>query len=266
MNCDPAVEDCEMMDMMDMQAAMVTAESYKTLWRYNSFFMFGLGVYYWKQYPQMVRISRWLDYRDPDVVSATKEDKEWALGTKEIMAWDITSKFLMRGYFIGLLLHTANTNIDNEGGELHFVFLRYLQVLTHFMPVVLVVMAARIYNAFDRTLAEDAAHYAETCGATVPQCLSRKTFYDYSLIPGDTSITADPYKVLFVAKNKLQTDQMVLWAAMAWNIFVSAKTYGTFVDEFNVARVQRDMDHEWYIENEDTLVEMLGEEEYESLF
>ena len=90
-----------------------------------------------------------------------------------------------------LELYVLNKQMDDMGGELHYVFLRYLQVLTYFMPIALSVQGARIYQAFNRTQAWDVEDELVACDDG--NCHNSDHFFRFYLTPEDADITATTY-------------------------------------------------------------------------
>lgn len=262
MYCDPAHSDCN--EALMHEAAEVTAQSYKSAWFVYATVMTGFGGYFWKQYPQMVNLMRWIDDRFDDDVQIDKEDREWALGTKEIRRWDQTSRLMYTGYGAGMLLYVLNKQIDDEGGELHYVFLRYLQVLTYLMPITLAIQGARIYQAFNRTPEWDESDDAYACGDG--NCHASDTYFRFYLYPNDDDIDSDAYLNAFLADQSIQTHQAMLWILIVLQANWGHFFYGNLKADFDAKRLQREQDHQWLEEHEEALLELMDEEEFEALF
>jgi hypothetical protein len=115
--------------------------------------MLALGAYFYYSYPHMVKTnSNLFDHFDEDPI-ITHLDKKWALNTKEISSWSLASKLLMATSGTTWISWLLNRSLDGEGGQYHYAYLRFAQLSSYVTPTLYLAMFARLYNAYNRTLA-----------------------------------------------------------------------------------------------------------------
>jgi hypothetical protein len=178
----------------------LTGKTMDTIWWSHSMSMFAVGAYFWFRYPHWIAVEPRLRYRNNDSVDYTREDKKWALETREISAWSNISSTLMWGYGISWAVWSLNKEYDNEGGSLHTLSYRLTQLIAYVMPVVLMYEFVKLFNAYDRTLAEDTYDDAVACGSG--DCLFNSSFYYKPYTWTDTDFTAEPFNTVFILTNE----------------------------------------------------------------
>ncbi len=110
----------------------------------------GYMMYDW--YPKMVKDNNTLyPDRDPNPNTYTNnENEEWALGTKEIRAWNNAAMLNLGWYGANMLAWGLNLALDNEGGRLHFVSQK-LRQLTGFAVLLQIGQAVNVNIAYVRS-------------------------------------------------------------------------------------------------------------------
>ena len=171
--CDPAFEICEKGTKTiyediaaDMAADKQTytamyepgleIEQYSLLWGAASAGMLLLSAYYYFEY----NYSIWTDNKYPYRYQNVDDyDKDWALATKELSAWSkgIWAINLLHG--AGMIAWALNMLFDNQGGVIHYIFYRMVQ-LSFITPVVDIAMALNIQRAYVQSATEEAADLA----------------------------------------------------------------------------------------------------------
>ena len=167
--CDPTFEDCEtaVVDVIDVEATgeeeILVAEdgwSPSKLALDANEVIFGLaclggfvqGYFMYDWYPKNVKDNNTMfPDRDPNPITYTdNENEEWALGTKEIRAWNLASRINIVWYGVSLLSWMVNLILDNKGGRLHFVS-QQVRRLSWFAVLAQVTAAVRINTSYARS-------------------------------------------------------------------------------------------------------------------
>jgi hypothetical protein len=119
------------------------------------------------------------------------------------------------------------------GGDLHTAAYRAVQVIAYIMPAALMYQFVQLFNAYDRTVAEDEAADTAACGAG--DCLSNSSFYFKPYVWDDSAYAANPYGSIFVLTTKYYYQFVLLVSAIFASVSTSYWTFGNFEKEYNQA-------------------------------
>lgn len=119
-------------------------EQYSIMWGLASMGMAGLSSYYYNEYTNKIWNDNKYPYRYQNVDAY---DKDWALSTKELSAWNNTVWGMNLLHGMGLVLWLANWLFDNEGGAVHYIFYRYVQ-FSYITPVIDLLLTLNVVRAY----------------------------------------------------------------------------------------------------------------------
>jgi hypothetical protein len=209
-----------------------------TLYALSSAYIFSLGAFFWYKYPHYVETNDQLFDRWDASPIITQLDKTWARDTKEISRWTMTSYMLLASGGIQWFSWLMNKATDNEGGDVHELYLRISQVGTYFVPGMLFVQFARLYNAYNRTIAIDTTEYSVYCGDS--RCTQGRTFFNFAYVPGenDFTITQDNHNYeVRIADNEQYNNLALFFFSILLSLSVSQRSIGAIKAEFDAARL-----------------------------
>ena len=135
-----------------------------------------------------------------------------------------------------------NRSLDTEGGDFHEFYLRSAQISTYVTPALLIMMFARLYNAFNRTIAIDTTEYSIYCGNSL--CTQGRNFYNYAYIPGDSDFTVTNANKNFevrIADNTQLNHIALFFFSTIFSIAVSQRTLKSIKADFDQAVLYADM-------------------------
>jgi hypothetical protein len=113
------------------------------VWGFSSTVAFIYGALMYNWYPSNIKDD---NIRFPDAVG-TAVSQEWALGTREISAWDSASKQMMYLNGFGCVAWAANLALGQEGNQAHRVFYTAVSAL-RFAPLLSVYHALYIQRQY----------------------------------------------------------------------------------------------------------------------
>ena len=136
------------------------------------------------------------------------------------------------------VLWCLNHEFDNEGGNLHRITFRVMQWTSFLFPAVLMMQFARLYNAYDLTLEENAN---QNCLVT---CITSKYFYQFDLVDSDFNNTPDPEVTFMLDVDMLYNHWLIVLAAITSSVGVSWWAYPMYRAQFDQAMAMKEMEEE----------------------
>ena len=110
-----------------------------------------LSTYYWQQYANSI----WNDNKYPyRYESVNAYDKEWALATNEMKSWSSVTLGLNIMHGTGVLLWFLNMLFDGRGGDIHYLYYRFVQ-FSYFTPMVDMVLLANVIRSYVQSAEEE---------------------------------------------------------------------------------------------------------------
>ena len=83
-------------------------------------------------------------------------DKDWALSTKELRSWGNTILAINVLHGAGLAAWLLNMLFDNQGGVVHYIYYRMVQ-LSYVAPIVDFALTMNIHRAYVQSATEELA-------------------------------------------------------------------------------------------------------------
>jgi len=231
--CDPDFENCDQetespaqddSSMEMMKEPGMTVETFNALWGAASYGMVVMSLYYYKQYNYDVENDVKYPYREE---GTDDYDKEWAHGTKELTAWSklVWGWNILHG--LGSISWLLNMLLDNEGGQLHYIFYRTVQLNYLALPIS-ALLACNINQSYIQS------NFEETTDNTDASASAQSSQYFFRKYLEDPRWT-DTTQNLWVQRQ--YTNQVLVWLAIAASTFVQHASYGpiaqVYEDAFN---------------------------------
>lgn len=213
----------------------------------NSFYMGVVGYYLYNSYYNMVRHDARLPWRQEGNLNRLQHDKEWAWSTYEISRWTQLSEVLILAYGGNWFLWILNRSMDDQAGRLHEAYFRLSQVNHYFTPGALIILLARVYNAYNRTLIFDIADDNAACSAS--DCLASNYFYDKTKLP-DSNFSANPHRSFRVLEDTYMMQMALVALSVGMSVYSQANTYGSVKMHYNAAMLEKELMEEQMMEED----------------
>lgn len=230
--CDPKFEVCEVeganngmpidpeLEYESIYGSALTIESYNLLWGGYTMGMLGLSAYFYRDYNYDV----WNDNKYPvRYLNIAAYDKDWALQTSELTAWSKSIWALNVAHGLGFGLWALNMLLDNQGGYLHYVFFRLVQVY-YIVPFVNAFLALNIIESYVQSYDEE---FADSSIADVQsqQYFFRRYSADARFSSGDPNLY----------DTTQFTNQMLLWSGILGFWLVQSMCYLPISESYETA-------------------------------